>query len=258
MKPRILISNDDGIYGLGLKPLIRQMRRLGEVIAIVPDGERSAASHSITLHKPFRVQTLPVELTAKDVIHVYITNGTPSDCVRFGILELLKGKKVDLIVGGINHGPNLGEDIVYSGTVAIAREGAMMGIPSFAVSVADGHKADFNSAAKVCLKIAKILLKNKKKLPPRIFLNVNIPWSLNHHLPLQVTRLGRRVYGKVIPSGIDPRGHQYYWLAGDIPKGIPEPGTDMSAVKSKKVSLTPLSVDATSLPFLFELARWKL
>ena len=132
---RILISNDDGIYGLGLKPLIRTLRALGEVIVIVPEGEQSAASHSITLHKPFRVQSIPVELNKNDVIHIYITNGTPSDCVKFGIHEVLKNKKPDLVVGGINNGPNLGEDTVYSGTVAVAREGAMLGIPSFAISL---------------------------------------------------------------------------------------------------------------------------
>lgn len=253
--PRILISNDDGIYGVGLKPLIRSLRHLGEVVVIVPDGERSAASHSITLHKPFRIQTLPVELSKKDVVHVYITNGTPSDCVRFGVLEILKYKKIDLIVGGINFGPNMGEDIVYSGTVAIAREAAMMGIPSFAISVAHSSKADFNAAAAVALKVAKLLL--NKKLPPRVFLNVNVPAIPDHKFPIKVTRLGKRIYGKNIPSGVDPRGQQYYWLAGDMPKGVPEPGTDMAAVKSKKISLTPLSIDSTCVPFLSELARWK-
>lgn len=252
---RILISNDDGIYGLGLKPLIRALRPLGELVVIVPDGERSAASHSITLHKPFRVQTLPVELSSKDVIRVNITNGTPADCVRFGLLEILKKKKVDLIVGGINHGPNLGEDIIYSGTVAVAREGAMMGIPAFAVSIVDGSKADYQVAARTSYKLARTILEHK--LPPRVFLNVNVPIVTNHKTSFEVTRLGRRVYGKVIPSGIDPRGQLYYWLAGDIPKGIPEPGTDMAAIKAKKISITPLSVDSASA-FLTDVSRWKL
>lgn len=252
---RILISNDDGIYGPGLRPLIKELRQIGEVVVVVPDGERSAASHSITLHKPFRAQKLPVELSKKEVIHVTITNGTPSDCVRFGVLEILKNKKVDLIVGGINSGPNLGEDIVYSGTVAIAREAAMFGIPSFAVSATDSKKVNFEIAAKVARKIAKILL--KKKLPPRIFLNVNIPPLSNHKVAMEVTRLGRRVYGKEIPSGVDPRGQPYFWLAGDMPKGIPEPGTDMFAIQARKISITPLAVDSTSLAFLSELSHWK-
>src|SRR3989338_6845185 len=171
--PRILISNDDGIYGQGLKPLIRAMRPLGELVVIVPDGERSAASHSITLHKPFRIQTLPVELSKKDIIHVYISNGTPSDCVRFGLLELLKHKRVDLVVGGINHGANLGEDIIYSGTVAVAREAAMQGIPALAVSVVDSHHKSFEAAAKITQKIARLIFRDR--LPSRVFLNINVP-----------------------------------------------------------------------------------
>ena len=252
---RILISNDDGIYGQGLKPLIRALRPLGELVVIVPDGERSAASHSITLHKPFRIQTLPVELSKTDVLHVYISNGTPSDCVRFGLLEILKNKKVDLVVGGINHGPNLGEDIIYSGTVAVAREAAMQGIPAIAVSVVDGSKGVYELAAKTTYKLARLVLKNK--LPPRVFLNVNIPAGNSHRPPVEITRLGRRVYGKVIPSGVDPRGHLYYWLAGDIPKGIPEPGTDIWAIKAKKISVTPLTVDSAA-PILTDLSRWKI
>lgn len=253
--PRILISNDDGIYGQGLKPLIRAMRPLGELVVIVPDGERSAASHSITLHKPFRIQTLPVELSKKDIIHVYISNGTPSDCVRFGLLELLKNKRVDLVVGGINHGPNLGEDIIYSGTVAVAREAAMQGIPAMAVSVVDGHHQSFEAASKITQKIARAILRHK--LPSRVFLNINVPHMNGVKPKIEITRLGKRVYGKVIPSGVDPRGHLYYWLAGDIPKGIPEPGTDIWAIKSKRISVTPLTVDSAA-PILTDIHRWKL
>ncbi|MBI3012135.1 MAG: 5'/3'-nucleotidase SurE [Elusimicrobia bacterium] len=253
--PRILISNDDGIYGSGLKTLILALRPLAELVVIVPDGERSAASHSITLHKPYRVQKLPMELGKNDVIHVTITNGTPADCVKFGVHEALKHKKIDLIIGGINNGSNLGEDIFYSGTVAIAREGAMLGIPSFAISVTHGTKRTMDQAAKVALKVSKCLL--QEKMPPRIFLNVNVPTLPNHNIPIEVTRLGRRVYGKRIPSGIDPRGHQYYWLAGVMPRGIPEKGTDIATVESNKVSLTPISLDSTSFSFLSVLKSWK-
>ncbi len=253
--PRILISNDDGIYGQGLKPLIRAMKPLGELIVIVPDGERSAASHSITLHKPFRIQSLPIELSNKEVMHVYISNGTPSDCVRFGLLELLKNKKVDLVVGGINHGLNLGEDIIYSGTVAVAREAAMQGIPSMAVSIGEGTHETFALAAATSQKLAKLIL--ERKLPNRVFLNINVPHANGVKPKVEITRLGKRVYGKVIPSGVDPRGHLYYWLAGDIPKGIPEPGTDIWAIKSKKISVTPLTVDSAA-PILTDIHRWKI
>lgn len=253
--PKILISNDDGIYGLGLKPLIRELRKLGQIVVVVPDGERSAASHSITLHKPFRVQLLQVELSRNDVVHVNIANGTPSDCVRFGVLEILKDKKVDLVVGGINAGPNMGEDTAYSGTVAVAREGAMLGIPSMAVSIVHSSRTNFEGAAKVAGRIARQLLENK--LPSRIFLNVNLPGKVHPDTSIQITRLGRRIYGKAIASGIDPRGQQYYWLAGQVPQGIYDRGTDLAALKARKISITPLSVDSTELSFISELSRWQ-
>jgi 5'-nucleotidase len=256
MKRRnILIANDDGIYGPGLKPLIRAMLKLGEVFVVVPDSERSAASHAITLHKPFRVQSMPLDLGHRRHFRVHTTNGTPADCVRFGVLEMLKKKKVHLVVSGINYGANLGEDTVYSGTVAAVREGAMMGIPGFAVSVVDASKAEFKAAERVCVRIARQILSNG--IPPRTFLNVNIPPVNHHRMPIAVTRLGRRIYGKEIPSGIDPRGQAYYWLAGDEPRGIPEEGTDIAAIKAKQVSVTPLAIDSTYQPFLPELTAWK-
>lgn len=256
MRKRILISNDDGIYGLGLKPLIQMLRKLGEVLVVIPDSERSAASHSITLHKPFRVQTLRVPLRSGEYTKIYITNGTPSDCVKFGIHELFKGKKIDLVVGGINSGPNLGEDTIYSGTVAVARQSAMLDVPSFAISVLRGTDKDYEIAAEVSLKIAKLIIKNK--LPPHVFLNVNVPPQANNQYKIKVTRLGRRIYGKKIPSGVDPRGQAYYWLAGTIPRGIPEQGTDLGAIKSGMISITPLNVDSTAHFFLPTIEGWKI
>jgi 5'-nucleotidase len=131
----------------------------------------------------------------------------------------------------------------------------MMGIPSMAFSVVEGSKSVYDMAAKVANKLSRLILKHK--LPQRVFLNVNVPALSNHKPKFELTRLGRRVYGKVIPSGVDPRGQLFYWLAGDIPKGIPEPGTDMSAVKSGKISITPLSVDSTSA-LLMDVSNWKL
>ena len=254
-RPRILVSNDDGIYGEGLKPLLAALRPLGEVVAIVPDNERSAASHSITLHKPFRVQTVPVELDSKNIARVHITNGTPADCVKFGIHQFFKNKKVDLVVGGINNGPNLGDDAIYSGTVAVARESAMLGIPAFAMSVIHPEKSAYIRAAAIAYRVAKLIL--KKGLPPRVYLNINVPSMNGHRFKLVASRLGRRIYGKEIPSGVDPRGNPYYWLAGVMPTGIPEGGTDIAVVKAKNVSVTPLTVDSTCSSFLPELARWK-
>lgn len=248
----ILVCNDDGAYGLGLKPLILAMRTLGKVVVIVPDSERSAESHSITLHKPFRVQAIKIGLNKKESMDIYTTNGTPADCVRFGILKVLKGKKVDLVVGGINQGLNLGEDAIYSGTVAVAREAALQEIQSMALSTASGDHGDYASAAKVSIQLARMIF--RQALPLRTFLNVNVPIMQKGSLAVQVTKLGKRLYGKEIAQGIDPRGRPYYWLAGEIPSGIAENGTDIAAIRAKKISVTPLMVDATCDTFLPELS----
>lgn len=252
---RILISNDDGVYGSGMIPLIKALRPIGEVVVIVPDGEKSAASHCITLHKPFRVRTVQISMGGKEYFPVHITNGTPADCVRFGLLKVLRNKKVDLVVGGINQGLNLGDDTVYSGTVALAREAAMHNIPSFAISVKENKVKTFEAAARVAARIAREVLSHK--LPPRTFLNVNVPSPSGRKDPqIKVARLGRRVYGKTITSRVDPRGEEYHWLAGEEPRGIAEKGTDIEAYESGKVSVTPLTPDATSDAFLANLAGW--
>ncbi len=252
---RILISNDDGVYGSGMIPLIKALRPLGEVIVMVPDGEKSAASHSITLHKPFRVRTVQIDLGKGKHFPVHITNGSPADCVRFALLKFLRGKKVDLVVGGINHGLNLGDDTVYSGTVALAREAAMHHIPAFAISVKEGAPKAFQVAAGVAARISRAIF--RYKLPPRMFLNVNVPHVSGGKAPeIRVTRLGRRVYGKTITSRKDPRGEEYHWLAGEEPRGIAAKGTDIEAFQSGKVAVTPLTPDATDVSFLPALANW--
>lgn len=252
---RILISNDDGVYGSGMIPLIKALRPLGEVVVIVPDSERSAASHNITLHKPFRIRTVQMPLGTGKYYPVHIANGTPADCVRFGLLKVLKGKKVDLVVGGINQGLNLGDDTVYSGTVALAREAAMHRIPAFAISVKDGKNHTFEMAAKVACRVACAIF--KYKLPPRMFLNVNVPQSRGGKMPdFQLARLGRRVYGKTITTRVDPRGAEYHWLAGEEPGGIAEKGTDIAAYQMGKVSVTPLTPDATNDLFLTKMLGW--
>src|SRR3989339_1846940 len=148
---RILISNDDGLYGAGLLPLISVIKKMGDVFVVVPDLNKSASSHSITVNKP--MQLFPKKK------NIYTLSGTPSDCVRFGIMWVMKGK-VDLVVSGINDGPNLGEDCIYSGTVAAAREGAMLGFRSFAVSLVSNGKGNFNIAAEYAYKIIKEAMKS--------------------------------------------------------------------------------------------------
>ena len=222
-----------GFTGVGLRPLIRELQKLGTVTAIVPDQERSGASHSITLHKPFRIHEMEPGL--------YLTNGTPADCVKYGVRSLMKGK-VDLIVSGINTGPNLGNDVVYSGTVAGAREGAMLGFSSFAVSVAEQVNGDFEQAARIAARIAAHVMDMKCPLS-KIYLNVNVPRIVKG---MMLTSVGSRVYDENVECRTDPRGKKYYWLAGSFVAGEHHEGTDITAVAKGYVSITPLHLDPTA------------
>lgn len=232
---RILVVNDDGIHGPGLMPLVRALRRLGSVTALVPERERSTASHALTLHKPLRMHEVEEG--------VFTLSGTPSDCARFGILRLMR-ENVDLLVSGINRGHNMGEDVLYSGTVGAAYEGSILGIPSLAVSRAWGERDGFEASAVVATGVARRML--DKKLPPGICLNLNVPdLPLTRLKGLKVCSLGKRVYSKHIAMRKDPRGRAYYWMMGRTVKGLAQKGTDITAVERGFASLTPLLVDLT-------------
>lgn len=246
-RPKILVCNDDGIQGPGLPALIAAMRRIGRVTVSVPEHERSADSHSLTLHKPIRVR--------KVAEGVYTLNGSPADCARFGILEILK-EKVDLVVSGINRGYNLGEDVIYSGTVAAAMEATLLKIPSIAFS-SNPEAVDYRPAAAFAQRLSRQVL--RRGLPLGLCLNVNFP-----HLAkgstfkgAGPTKLGRRIYGTDITRRADPRGLEYYWLAGRQVTGVDEPGTDVAAVSRGRVSVTPLKIDNTDTAFLQALSAWK-
>lgn len=245
-KPIILVVNDDGVYGPGLRPLVRAMKAIGRVVTVVPDQERSADSHCLTLHKPIRVREV-----AKDF---YILNGSPADCARFGILEILK-EKMDLIVSGINHGYNLGEDVVYSGTVAAAMEGTLLEIPAIAFSQG-GLDASFTQPAQFARRLARSVLGHG--IPKGICLNVNFPERPVRGKAPEVTRLGKRIYGKKITARADPRGQQYYWLTGKNVRGISLPGSDVAAASAGAISITPLHIDNTDTPTIHLLKRWEL
>ncbi len=251
-KKVILLTNDDGIYGPGLEVLRQALSRLGDLYVVVPDQEKSTASHSLTLHKPIRFRELRPRL--------YILNGTPSDCVRFGILYLLK-RKVDLVVSGINSGVNLGEDVIYSGTVAAAVEATMLDIPAFAISRLPGKDPkEFVGGAHFAKKLARLIFKNN--LPSDVCLNVNVPGRGKggdlHPKGVKVTHLGHRVYGKKITIRRDPRGNSYYWLLAKNVLGIPTPGSDVESFDRGYITVTPLQLDWTAHEFLSELERWKL
>lgn len=242
---RILISNDDGLYGPGLQPIVSAMKKLGDVFVVVPNTQMSASSHSITLHKPIRL--IPQKK------NVYTITGTPSDCVRFGVIGILKDR-VDFVVSGINDGPNLGEDCIYSGTVAAAREGAMLGFPSFAVSLLPDGKGNFNLAADYAAKIIKKAL--KLGIPKYTFLNINVP-DTDNIKGIVLTKMGKRIYDEDIEERTDPRGYKYYWIAGKHLAGYPIKNTDLLALDKKYVSITPLKVDQTDLSYLKKLKKLK-
>jgi 5'-nucleotidase len=247
-RPLILVSNDDGVHAAGLKKLVGALRSLGRVVVVAPDQERSAASHSITLHRPLRV-----ERVRRDV---YSVDGTPTDCIMLAIHEILD-RRPDLVVSGINHGANLGDDIHYSGTVSAAYEGGIMGIPSMAVSLAGRGRPGLSKAGDVAALIARRVL--KEGLPRGVILNVNVPSIPDRGVKgTAFTKQGKRNYGGVIVVKEDPRGRKYYWIGGDEQGFEDIPGSDCNAVIDGFVSVTPLRVNLTDGATLKKLTGWKL
>jgi len=246
----ILVSNDDGVYAEGIQVLAETLKKIARVVVVAPDREKSAASHSLTLHRPLRIVQVKK--------NIYGVTGTPADCVNLGVNEILDRKKPDMVVSGINHGGNLGDDVHYSGTVSAALEGAMMGIPSIAVSLVlrDG-KPYFKPAALFAAKLVKIV--HKEGLPKGIVLNVNAPNLPQSRLKGYVYgKLGKRNYSDVIVEKLDPRKKKYYWIGGDEIGYDNIPGSDCNAILEKKISITPIKVDMTDYPFLEKIRSWKV
>jgi 5'-nucleotidase len=251
--PNILITNDDGIYSDGLLALSESLAQVGNITVVAPDRPRSASGHSITLHKPLRVDRVRMGNGSFG----FATNGTPSDCVSLGILDLV-GDTVDLVVSGINRGPNLGYDLTYSGTVSAAMEGAVYDINSFAVSVtAYDDDLDFSLAARFSRYLAEIMMKNK--LPRSVLLNVNVPDAPPDKIRgIEITRQGKRHYDGRVEKRTDPMGRTYYWLGGDLPVDVLEEGTDVKAVADDKISITPVQMDLTANSLIAPLKEWKV
>ena len=242
---KILISNDDGIVASGIRALIEALAVENEVYVIAPDRERSAAGHSLTLHTPIRVGELEPKLGAK---RNWVTTGTPGDCVKLGLNGILsEEEKPDVVITGINHGPNLGADIFYSGTVSCAMEGAILGYPAIAMSLAslNYEPENFVLAANF---IAKFLPKIMKvALPERTLLNINVPVLDPEDIAgIAVTELGTRMFTDEYERRIDPRGKVYYWMAGQLIKVDQHDGTDINAIMNNMISITPLTFDITS------------
>ncbi len=241
----ILISNDDGIAAHGIKVLTEELSKNHNVYVVAPDRERSAASHSLTLHTPLRVEE--IEETNTGAKRTWVTTGTPGDCVKIAINAVLgKNEQPDIVISGINHGPNLGHDVIYSGTVSCAIEAAMLGIPAISVSLCsmNAEYEDFKPGAKF---VSSLLEKLKDfKFPPKGILNINIPKLEEDDIAgVSITELGGRIFTSDYEKRVDPRGKVYYWMAG-VPVNEPANApTDLAAIRNNKISVTPISYDMT-------------
>ncbi len=244
----ILVTNDDGIFAPALQRLREQLSPLGRVVVVAPDRDQSATSHSLTLHRPFRIHRHEPD--------VYSVDGTPTDCVVAAVHGLLD-EPPGLTVSGINHGPNMGEDVFYSGTVAAAIEGTLQGMPAIAASLVTRELTDFAEPAGFVARHARAVL--ERGLGGRRLLNVNLP-----HRPwgevqgVKITRLGSRVYQDTLIRKTDPRGRDYYWIGGQDPVWSPSEGSDFDAVEAGFVSVTPLLLDLTDESARDRLESWKL
>jgi 5'-nucleotidase len=248
---KVLISNDDGIHANGIQTLAAKLSQTCEVYIAAPDRERSATGHALTLHKPIGIEEVELKFP---VAKAYAISGTPSDCVKLAANALFKDIKFDVVVSGINHGPNLGSDVLYSGTVSAALEGAIQGFPSIATSLVNGFEklADFSHGAEF---IANYLPKIMEiGIPPKSILNINIPAvSLHNMAGVKVTELGTRMYTDSYERRVDPRGRVYYWLAGEVIDTTEAETSDVEAIRNNMVSISPVHYNLTNFPVLPQL-----
>jgi 5'-nucleotidase len=251
-KPFILLTNDDGIAAAGIEALYHELIKIGEVAVVAPRSEMSAAGHAITLSDPLRVS----EYRKDSGFSGYAVNGTPADCVKIAYWAVLK-KRPDLVASGINLGSNTGINTIYSGTVSAATEGAILDIPSFAVSLGTYENPDFRYAARFGRKLASQLI--EKGLPKGVYLNVNVPPCPEGQIRgVSVTRQGQAVYKEEFDRRKDPHGRTYYWLTGQKINPEKEIEVDDGALARRMVSITPLHFDLTQYAFLEELRSWDL
>jgi len=231
----ILATNDDGIRAPELAALVAELESVAEVWVYAPERQQSAVGHGVSLHRPLRVKQL------KD--RWFMVDGTPTDCVMLAVRDLL-GRRPNLVVSGINAGANLGDDVTYSGTVAGAYEGMLLGVPSFAISNVAYAPKHLGSAATFAARLARHVLAHG--LPQETMLNVNVPdLPYKEIRGVSITRMGRRDYKDEIVTREDPRGGLYYWIGGAEPSHFAEPGTDFEAIENNTISVTPLHRDMT-------------
>lgn len=247
MKQKVLITNDDGYQSPGVHAIREKLIEEGfETITITPDRNMSGTSHSLTFTRPLKIQKITDDF-------YYIVDGTPADCVHLGINVILDGKKPDILVSGINTGPNIGNDVFYSGTVGAAREGCLFGIPSIALSVSSSRNPDYKVVAELSINIIKTIATHG--LERGVFLNVNVPIIPKDKIKgYLLTKQGRSAYKEEIVKYLSPSKEEYYWIGGE--EELTEecmPGTDYTAIKEGYISITPIRLDLTdhhSLSFL--------
>ena len=244
---RILVTNDDGIHSPGLTVLAKALSRVGEVWVVAPDRERTAVAHAVTLHKPLRVHQLGTR--------IYAVNGTPVDCVNLAVLKVMLAPP-DLLVSGINKGVNLGDDVLYSGTVSAAMEGTILGVPSMAVSQEGQEHFYFDAGARYAVRIARLIL--KEGLPDETLVNLNIPnRPFRSIIGVRVTCLSRRRFDNPIIEKVDPHGRTYYWIAGTRVSWSRSKDADHEALEQGAVSLTPIHLDTTNHGVLDRFRKWE-
>ncbi|MGD1714219.1 5'/3'-nucleotidase SurE [Hydrocoleum sp. CS-953] len=261
---KILVSNDDGIFAEGIRSLANGLAAVGhEVIVVCPDKERSATGHSLTLYQPIRAEI--VKSIFDDRITAWACSGTPSDCVKLALFGLLETKP-DLVLAGINHGPNLGTDILYSGTVSAAMEGIVENIPSIALSLGSYTSREFEVAVNFAQSFVQKI--ENQPLQNLMLLNVNIPAVKETEIAgVKITRQGIRRYIDIFEKRVDPRGKTYYWLAGELQEDVEETNnetsveklpTDIQAIREKYITITPLQYNLTYGKQLGNLQKWKI
>jgi 5'/3'-nucleotidase len=249
-RPRILVTNDDGIESRGLLALKQSLEPIGDVYVMAPETNQSAVGHSMTFMRPLRVR----ERTLDDDSRGWSVDGSPTDAVSLAFLGYF-GLSFDLVASGINYGTNLGDDITYSGTVGAAMESVLSGCPAFAISQEFEGEPNWELARHVAALVARNILEHG--LGPGELLNVNLPTAgLADYGGIQLTRMGKRIYQDRLLERLDPRGTPYYWFGGPPPTGVSEPGTDFHAVATGHVAITPIQLDLTAQRLLQRIHAW--
>lgn len=249
---KILVCNDDGIDSVGIYELVKELKKSAEVTVVAPLTEQSAVGHSITMQTPLRV----INYYKNGEFFGYAVDGTPADCVKIGIRNILK-ESPDIVISGINHGSNTAINIIYSGTVSAAREAAIMDVPAIAVSVTNHTAKHFNFASRVAMMLAKEIA--EKSLPKGTLLNVNVPDLPEKEIAgILLTKQGKSKWDDIYEQRQDPYGRDYYWLTGNLMEVDNELDIDQKAIKNNYVSVTPIHFDLTDYATYNRMKEWKI